>query len=184
MKFTKQQVIDAISQSSVFKFADDSLSGRTLVVEWKGKNFFLSFNEEKKSEDKTEDDLLMDRLGTTDFSISSLYQPQLGDSTEQLLFHKYIIANKLNVDLEVPAFVLYREFVDLFEVSVKHKVFFTQPVAAKHSVSNYIEGALSSMLICVMLAMRKLSSEINDYIKNPEPYIKNARMEGMNEYEK
>lgn len=41
MKVTKQQVIDAVSQSSVFKFVDDPISSRTFTVEWKGKRFLF-----------------------------------------------------------------------------------------------------------------------------------------------
>ncbi|MEG5552477.1 hypothetical protein UXO11_23185 [Enterobacter wuhouensis] len=183
MKVTKQQVIDAVSQSSVFKFVDDPISSRTFTVEWKGKRFFISFNDEKELADKTEDDELVERFGATDFSISSLLQPKFEDKSEQMIFNKYIIANKVNVDLEIPALVLYREFVDVYEVSVKHKIFFTQPVGMKTNVSKYIEGAVSSMLICVMLAMRKLSRELKEFKEDPEPFIKNARTEGMSEYE-
>jgi hypothetical protein len=53
----------------------------------------------------------------------------------------------------------------------------------KANASKYIEGAVSSMLICVMLAMRKLSRELKEFKEDPEPFIKNARTEGMSEYE-
>jgi hypothetical protein len=48
----------------------------------------------------------------------------------------------------------------------------------KANASKYIEGAVSSMLICVMLAMRKLSRELKSLKKIPSHLSKMLVLKG------
>lgn len=185
MKITKQEIIDAINESPNFNISGEPLEKGSLIIEWKSKKFFLSFNNEAHvDEGISEDEIVAERFTAADFAVSSVFRPEFDDDTEKLIFHKYIIANKLNVNINTPCTVLYREYVDVFELSVKHKNFFTKPIAMRNNISNYIDGALTAMLLCVMLSTRKLAKEIEAYKENTERYIHKARFEGMNENEK
>jgi hypothetical protein len=176
MEITKIEIISAIKKHNEFKILDDWKSESSIMIEWNKRNFFISFNEINDSDLDYEKKI--SNMASADFNTSAIFKPSGDLSSPDAIFHRYIIANKVNVDINFPSMVMYRESADLYEITVRHKNFFTNPVILDKDINLYIQGAVLSMLLSLMLTTKKLGDEFKKYNKETEGYINLARMEG------
>ncbi|MEQ6971215.1 hypothetical protein [Pectobacterium polaris] len=175
MDITKNEVISAIQKSNDFKIVDDWKSEKSIMMKWNKRVFFISFDEKNDSDLDHEGEIA--KMASADFQISAIFKPSDELSSSDIILHRYVIANKINIDVNFPSVVMYREPNDLYEVSVRHKFFFSKPNVLHRDAYVYIQGAVTSMLLSLMLTTKKLGDEFKKYIKEGNNYIKLARAE-------
>lgn len=175
MDITKNEVISAIEKSNDFKIVDDWKSETSIMIKWNKRIFFISFNE--KNDSDLDDKGKISKMASADFEVSAIFKPSGELSSSDIILHRYVIANKINVDVKFPSVVMYREHADLYEVSVRHKLFFSKPTVLHRDVYFYIQSAVMSMLLSVMLTTKKLGDEFKKYITGGNDYINLVRTE-------
>ncbi len=166
MKFTKNEIIDAIKNYNSFEIDTSNVNNdNTAIIKWQKRAYIIQFGEESEPDYDTTDydhENNIFKTATFDFSITTILQPEkLLKNDNSSLLTKYKIANTVNLESGLPAIVTYREGINIYQITLPHKHYGVHTTSATiYEPEKYITSAIMEIILVLMVSTTKLDKEI------------------------